>query len=65
MPDGDVLLEVRGLKVHFPIEKGLILRRKVGLVRAVDGVDFTVRNGRGVRVLSVSPAAASPPRPWP
>ncbi len=36
---GRKLLEVRGLKKHFPIKKGF-LRRVVGHVRAVDGADF-------------------------
>ncbi|MFN4087579.1 MAG: ATP-binding cassette domain-containing protein, partial [Alphaproteobacteria bacterium] len=35
------LLEVSGLKKHFPIRKGL-LRRLAGQVYAVDGVDFTI-----------------------
>jgi peptide/nickel transport system ATP-binding protein len=40
------LLEVRGLKVHFPITRGIIFDRVVGHVRAVDGVDLTVRKGQ-------------------
>ncbi|MDX6226363.1 MAG: hypothetical protein QOJ92_2908 [Frankiales bacterium] len=39
------LLEVRGLKVHFPIRRGIILERQVGAVRAVDGVDLDVERG--------------------
>ena len=39
------LLEVRGLKVHFPIRKGILLERQVGAVRAVDGVDLDVAKG--------------------
>ena len=35
------ILEVRNLKKHFPIRKGLLSRR-VGAVRAVDGVSFHV-----------------------
>jgi ABC-type glutathione transport system ATPase component len=35
------LLEVRALKKYFPVRKG-VFRRKVGDVRAVDDVDFTV-----------------------
>ncbi|HET6485105.1 MAG TPA: oligopeptide/dipeptide ABC transporter ATP-binding protein [Spirochaetia bacterium] len=54
MPDRDVLLEVRGLAVHFPIERGVILRRKVGVVRAVDGVDLTVRAGEALGVVGES-----------
>jgi oligopeptide/dipeptide ABC transporter ATP-binding protein len=41
---GEILLSVRGLKKHFPILGG-VLRRQVGTVYAVDGVDFDVRAG--------------------
>jgi len=41
---GGTLISVRGLKKHFPILGG-ILRRRVGTVYAVDGVDFDVRAG--------------------
>ncbi len=41
---GDVLLEVRELKKHFPIEKGFF-RTVQGQVKAVDGVSFTIREG--------------------
>ncbi len=40
----EVLLEVRDLKKHFPIEKGF-LRAVQGHVRAVDGVSFQIREG--------------------
>ena len=42
---GEVLLEVRGLEVHFPIKSGVIFDRTVGHVRAVDGVDLTIHRG--------------------
>ncbi len=48
------LLEVRGLKVHFPIKKGILLERTVGLVRAVDGVDLSVEQGRTLGVVGES-----------
>ena len=38
------LLQVRGLEKYFPIQKGF-LRRTVGQVRAVDGVDFFINRG--------------------
>lgn len=41
----DVLLDVRGVKVHFPIKKGLVFDRTVGHVYAVDGMDLQVRRG--------------------
>ena len=43
-PLGEPLLQVRGLKKHFPIVGGL-LKRQIGTVYAVDGVDFDVRAG--------------------
>lgn len=39
------LLEVRDLKVHFPIKSGVVFQRTVGHVRAVDGVDLDVEAG--------------------
>jgi len=39
------LLQVRGLKLHFPIRKG-VLRRTVGQVKAVDGVALDIPAGR-------------------
>jgi oligopeptide transport system ATP-binding protein len=42
--DGAPLLQVTGLKKHFPVYGGL-LRRQVATVYAVDGVDFEIRKG--------------------
>jgi peptide/nickel transport system ATP-binding protein len=39
------LLQVEGLKVHFPIKAGLIIDKTVGYVRAVDGVDLSIARG--------------------
>lgn len=41
---GEILLEVRGLKKHFPIQSGF-LRRVTGYVKAVDGIDFYIKKG--------------------
>jgi peptide/nickel transport system ATP-binding protein len=48
------LLEASGLEMHFPITRGAILRRTVGAVRAVDGIDFTVRNGETLGLVGES-----------
>ena len=40
----DNILEVRGLKVHFPVRKG-VFSRTVGHVKALDGVSFDLRRG--------------------
>jgi oligopeptide/dipeptide ABC transporter ATP-binding protein len=47
------LLEVRDLKKHFPVKKGL-LRRTVGHVYAVDGVTFTIGRGETVGLVGES-----------
>lgn len=39
------LIEIRGLRVYFPIKKGL-LKKTVGYVKAVDGVDLVIRKGQ-------------------
>jgi peptide/nickel transport system ATP-binding protein len=47
------LLEVRGLKIHFPIRKG-VFRRTVGHVYAVDGVDLDIERGRTLALVGES-----------
>ena len=48
------LLRTEGLRVHFPITEGLILERKVGAVRAVDGVSLDVRRGETLGLVGES-----------
>ena len=48
------LLEVRGLRMHFPVTEGIVARRKVGEVKAVDGIDFTVRRGETLGLVGES-----------
>jgi peptide/nickel transport system ATP-binding protein len=48
-----VLVEVRDLRVHFPVTRG-VLRRRVGSLRAVDGVSFDLRAGRTLALVGES-----------
>ncbi len=50
---GDLLLEVRDLKVHFPVFGG-ILQRKVATVKAVDGVSFNIYRGETLGMVGES-----------
>lgn len=48
------LLEVRNLHVHFPIEKGLLFKKVVGQVKAVDGVDLSILPGETLGLVGES-----------
>ena len=54
MNSNDPLLQLRDVRVHFPITKGLLLRRVIGEVRAVDGVDLNVLRGQSVGLVGES-----------
>jgi oligopeptide transport system ATP-binding protein len=41
----DAFLEIKDLKAHFPVERGIIFRQEIGTVKAVDGVTLTLRRG--------------------
>ena len=51
---GENLLEVRGLEKHFPIMRGAFIKRKVGAVRAVDGIDLAVKAGETLGLVGES-----------
>ena len=48
------LLEVRGLAMHFPITEGMVFSRKVGDVKAVDGIDFSIARGETLGLVGES-----------
>lgn len=48
------LLEVKGLKKYFPVNKGIIFNRKIGDVKAVDGVSFYVNRGETFGIVGES-----------
>lgn len=50
----DKLLEIRDLKKHFPVMKGIIFQKPIGLVKAVDGVSYSVGIGETVGLVGES-----------
>ncbi|MCP2340912.1 ABC transporter ATP-binding protein [Actinomadura rupiterrae] len=53
MPD-DPILDVSGLVKHYPITRGVVVKRQVGTVKAVDGVDLSLRRGETLGVVGES-----------
>jgi peptide/nickel transport system ATP-binding protein len=53
-PASDALLTVSGLTKHFPVNRGIIFRRRVGLVRSVDDVSFDVTRGETLGIVGES-----------
>src|SRR5438067_7165929 len=51
--DGE-LLQVKNLKMYFPITQGIILQRQVGWVRAVDDISFAVKRGETLGLVGES-----------
>jgi oligopeptide transport system ATP-binding protein len=52
--DDRPLLEVKGLRMHFPITEGMMTRRTVGEVKAVDGISFSVARGETMGLVGES-----------
>jgi oligopeptide transport system ATP-binding protein len=50
----DVVVRVRGLVKHFPLQQGIVFKRTVGHVRAVDGVDLEIRKGETLGIVGES-----------
>lgn len=57
-PVGEPMLEIKDLRVWFPIRKGL-LRRTVDHVKAVDGIDFTLHKGQTLGIVGESGSGKS------
>jgi peptide/nickel transport system ATP-binding protein len=55
----ELVLQVTDLAKTYPLTKGVIIRRRVGEVRAVDGVSFTLQQGRTLGIVGESGSGKS------
>src|SRR5216684_8617534 len=48
------LVDVRDLKMHFPLTQGILFQRVIGYIRAVDGVSFSIERGQTMGLVGES-----------
>src|SRR5499427_2617289 len=53
-PADQVLIEVKHLKMYFPLTSGVLVQRTVGYIKAVDDVSFVVRRGETLGLVGES-----------
>ncbi|MGW3497892.1 ABC transporter ATP-binding protein [Streptomyces sp. NPDC001020] len=54
MTGREPILEVSGLAKHYPLTRGILFKKEIGAVRAVDGVDFTLGRGETLGIVGES-----------
>lgn len=59
MTETDVVLEVRDLAKSYPVRRGVVVKREIGTVRAVDGVSLTLRRGKTLGLVGESGSGKS------
>jgi len=50
----EILVDVKGLKMYFPVTEGIMINRVVAEVKAVDGVDFFIKRGETLGLVGES-----------
>ncbi|OIV37358.1 peptide ABC transporter ATP-binding protein [Mangrovactinospora gilvigrisea] len=51
---GEPILQIRGLKKHFPLTRGVVVKKQIGAVKAVDGVTFDLYRGETLGIVGES-----------
>ncbi|MER5770673.1 ABC transporter ATP-binding protein [Streptomyces sp. NPDC001985] len=51
---GEAILDVRGLAKHYPLTRGILFKKQIGAVRAVDGVDLDLLTGETLGIVGES-----------
>ena len=59
---GEPILEVRDLVKHFPLTQGILFKKQIGAVKAVDGVSFDLDRGETLGIVGESGCGKST---WP
>ena len=50
----EILIQVKDLEMHFPVTRGIIFQRRVGTVKAVDGLSFSIKRGETLGLVGES-----------
>ena len=51
---GETMLDVRNLKMYFPVHQGIVIQKKVADVKAVDGISFYIKKGETLGLVGES-----------
>ncbi|MDH6116549.1 oligopeptide transport system ATP-binding protein [Kitasatospora sp. GAS204A] len=54
VPEGEPILQIRDLVKHFPLTQGVVVKKQIGAVKAVDGVSFDLRKGETLGIVGES-----------
>ncbi len=54
MAESETILQVENLVKHFPIRQGILFKKQIGAVKAVDGVSFELRKGETLGIVGES-----------